>query len=100
MNLVILVIVVILVNLVILINLMDLTNLLMILVFLVNLEILVILLNLGIHKIFCLWGLKGHIVDGGRTTKCEDKARILDSEFAITGPLSSDIYIYQSLHRG
>ena len=51
--------------------------------------------GISFQKIYGLCGLKGHIVeirggvtlvDGrtdGRTTECEDRARILETEFAI-----------------
>ena len=52
---------------------------------------------ISFQKIFGLCGLKCHIMeiwrgvtledDGRRTTECEDRARILDAEFAIAGYL-------------
>ena len=49
--------------------------------------------GISFQKIYGLCGLKGHIVEirrgvtlvdnGRRTTECEDRARILETEFAI-----------------
>ena len=47
---------------------------------------------ISFQKIFGLCGLKGHIeeirwdvtLEDPRTTECEDRARILDSEFVMT----------------
>ena len=46
--------------------------------------------GISFQKIYGLCGLKGHIVEirrgvtlvDGRTTECEDRARILETEFA------------------
>ena len=64
------------------------------------------------QKIFALCGLKSHIVEiwrdvtlvhgrtDGRTTECEDRARILETEFAKRTVLRPHISIIKCLGRG
>ena len=66
--------------------------------------------GISFQKIYGLCGLKGHIVeirggvtlvDGrtdGRTTECEDRARILETEFAINTDMTTGLPSFPPLH--